>query len=144
MNIHGRDRTAQPQGQATFEMANLRSSTTGLPFVVFISQKGGAQHDVRVRVAPSPKVRADQMSSYALRPLGTGPQGPGCRRAGLPRRHRPQSGGGQRSARAPASPIMTSKRLEPAWPATAMLEILADAAASIILTQGGFDQADPA
>ena len=69
MNIHDRDRTAQPQGQATFEMANLRSSTTGLPFVVFISQKGGAQHDVRVKVAPNPKVRADQMSSYALRPF---------------------------------------------------------------------------
>ncbi len=69
MNIHGRDRTAQPQGQATFEMANLRSSTTGLPFVVFISQKGGAQHDVRVKVAPNPKVRADQMSSYGLRPF---------------------------------------------------------------------------
>ena len=76
MNIQDRNRMAQPQGQATFEMANLRSSTTGLPFVVFISQRGGAQHDVRVKVAPNPKVRPDQMSSYALRPFrlreGTG------------------------------------------------------------------------
>ena len=30
---------------------------TGLPFVVFISQKGGAKHDVRVKVARSAKVR---------------------------------------------------------------------------------------
>ncbi len=49
-------------------MANLRKEKTGLPFIVFISQ-GGAQHDVRVKVAPGPKVQPSEMSSYSLRPF---------------------------------------------------------------------------
>jgi hypothetical protein len=59
----------QPAGQATFEMANLRPQRTGLPFVVFISQKANAPHDVRVKVSPGPKVSPSQMGSYALRPF---------------------------------------------------------------------------
>jgi hypothetical protein len=38
-------------GQASFEMANLRPERTGLPFVVFISQRGGARRDVRIKLA---------------------------------------------------------------------------------------------
>ena len=34
--------------EAPFEMANLFSKHTGLPFVVWISYKGSAQHDIRV------------------------------------------------------------------------------------------------
>ncbi len=49
-------------------MANLRKEKTGLPFIVFISQKDGAQHDVRVKISPAPKVRIDQMSYYSLQP----------------------------------------------------------------------------
>jgi hypothetical protein len=60
----------EPQGQATYEMANLRPATTGLPFVVFISQRGGARHAARVKVSPGPVVREDQMSSYSVRPFG--------------------------------------------------------------------------
>ncbi len=59
----------QPPGQATFEMANLRPKTTGLPFIVFISQRGSAQHDVRLKVSPAPRVQIDQMGTYALRPF---------------------------------------------------------------------------
>lgn len=59
----------EPPGQATFEMANLRPKTTGLPFVVFISQRGNAQHDVRVKVSPGPLVQTSAMSTYALRPF---------------------------------------------------------------------------
>jgi len=42
-------------------MANLRSTRTALPFVVIISQKDGARHDVRVRVArpKGPTLRGD-------------------------------------------------------------------------------------
>ncbi len=29
-------------GEAPFKMTNLRSTATGLPFVVFVSQQGGA------------------------------------------------------------------------------------------------------
>jgi len=58
----------EPEGQASYEMANLRPERTGLPFVVFISQKGGARHDVRVKVAPGAKVRPSEMITVAIRP----------------------------------------------------------------------------
>ena len=55
-------------GQALFEMANLRPERTGLPFVVFISQRGGARHDVRVTLAPGAKVHPSDMITVAIRP----------------------------------------------------------------------------
>ena len=58
----------EPEGQATYEMANLRPERTGLPFVVFISQRGDARHDVRVKVAHAPRVRPAEMVTVALRP----------------------------------------------------------------------------
>ena len=53
---------------APFEMANLFPKHTGLPFVVWISYKGGAQHDVRVKVSPGPKAMPSGMASVAIRP----------------------------------------------------------------------------
>ena len=58
----------QTEGQALFEMANLRPEKTGLPFVVFISQKGGARHDLRVQVARAARVRPSEMITVAIRP----------------------------------------------------------------------------
>src|SRR5438094_215887 len=58
----------EAEGQALFDMANLRPERTGLPFVVFISQKGGARHDVRVKIARAAKVRPSEMATVALRP----------------------------------------------------------------------------
>ena len=55
-------------GQALFDMANLRPERTGLPFVVFISQKGGARHDIRLKIAGGAKVRPSEMVTVALRP----------------------------------------------------------------------------
>jgi hypothetical protein len=55
-------------GQALFEMANLRPERTGLPFVVFISQKSGARHDVQVKIARGAKVRPSEMVMVAVRP----------------------------------------------------------------------------
>jgi hypothetical protein len=55
-------------GQAVFEMANLRPERIGLPFVVFISQKGGLRHDVRVKIARGTKVRPSEMATVAVRP----------------------------------------------------------------------------
>ena len=69
MNVHHAFEAIEAQGQATFGMANLRMEKTGLPFIVFISQKNDALHDVRVKVSPAPRVRLEQMSSYALRPF---------------------------------------------------------------------------
>jgi hypothetical protein len=58
----------EPEGQATFEMANLRPERTGLPLVVFISQRGGARRDIRVKVARIPRVRPSEIVTVALRP----------------------------------------------------------------------------
>jgi hypothetical protein len=58
----------EPDGQASYDMANLRPERTGLPFVVFISQRGGARHDVRVKVAPGAKARPSEMATVAIRP----------------------------------------------------------------------------
>jgi hypothetical protein len=58
----------QDGGQATFDMANLRPDRTGLPYVVFISQKGGARHDVRIKLARAAKVRPSEMLTVAVRP----------------------------------------------------------------------------
>ncbi|MDT8261678.1 hypothetical protein RQ832_00325 [Roseomonas sp. DSM 102946] len=59
----------RPPGQATYGMANLRGKTTGLPFIVFISQKDGARHDVRVKVSDHPRVWENQMGCYGVRPF---------------------------------------------------------------------------
>ena len=58
-------------GQALFDMANIRPERTGLPVVVFVSQKGGARHDVRIKLAPAPRVRASEMITVAVREMIT-------------------------------------------------------------------------
>ena len=47
-------------------MANLSPLFTGLPFVVWISVRGGAKHDIRVKVSKGPK--AQSFITVALRP----------------------------------------------------------------------------
>jgi hypothetical protein len=47
-------------------MTNLRPKTTGLPFTVFVSMKGRARHDVRVKVSRSAK--PEWVASVAVRP----------------------------------------------------------------------------
>jgi len=39
---------------ALFEMANLFPRTTGLPMTIWVSPKGGARHDARVKVSMTP------------------------------------------------------------------------------------------
>jgi hypothetical protein len=56
------------EGQALFETGNLRPARTGLPFVVFVSQCGGARHDVRIKLARAPKVHLSEMVTVAVRP----------------------------------------------------------------------------
>ena len=59
---------AEPEGEGLFEMANLSPKRTGLPFVVWISPKAGAPHDVRVKVSQGPKVHVSELISVAIRP----------------------------------------------------------------------------
>ena len=53
---------------APFEMANLRPEATGLPFVVWISQRGSAQHDVTIKLSRTPRAGPDWIS-VAVRPV---------------------------------------------------------------------------
>jgi hypothetical protein len=55
-------------GQAGFEMANLRPERAGLPFIVFISRKGGSRHNVRVKIARGARVRSSEMITVAIHP----------------------------------------------------------------------------
>jgi hypothetical protein len=54
--------------EALYEMANVFPKHTGLPFVVWMSYKGGAQHDVSVKVSHGPEVLPSEMVSVAIRP----------------------------------------------------------------------------
>lgn len=65
MNDHREVLTA---AEDLFEMANLFPKHTGLPFVVWISYKGGARHDLRVKVSQGPKALPSEMASVAIRP----------------------------------------------------------------------------
>jgi hypothetical protein len=59
---------AVPATEGLYEMANLSPKSTGLPFVVWISPKAGAPHDVRVKVSKSPKVHPAELVSVTIRP----------------------------------------------------------------------------
>jgi hypothetical protein len=53
-----------------FEMANLYPRTTGLPMTVWVSPRGGAQHDARVKVAlrRGDRMSPDETAVVAIRP----------------------------------------------------------------------------
>jgi hypothetical protein len=53
-----------------FELANLSPALTGLPMVVWISERGRSRHDVRVKVSLVPGRRLDpgRMCSVSVRP----------------------------------------------------------------------------
>jgi hypothetical protein len=53
-----------------FLMANLRPADTGLPMVVWVSHRGQARHDVRVKVqqAHGPRMDPGNTASVAVRP----------------------------------------------------------------------------
>jgi hypothetical protein len=53
--------------QDLFEMVNVRPEISGLPFIVWISEKGDARHDVRVKVSPGPRVR-EFSATVSVRP----------------------------------------------------------------------------
>jgi hypothetical protein len=51
-----------------FIMSNLHPKRTGLPFVVWISPRGGAQHDVRVKVSRGPRAMPGEFINVTVRP----------------------------------------------------------------------------
>ena len=60
--------SALETGDDFFLMANLSPLFTGLPFVVWISTRGHARHDIRVKVSRGPKAVPEDLISVALRP----------------------------------------------------------------------------
>jgi hypothetical protein len=59
---------AEPPNDDLFGIANVSPKRTGLPFVVWISPKAGAPHDVRVRVSKRLKTQSTELVSVAIRP----------------------------------------------------------------------------
>lgn len=53
-----------------YTMANLRPAFTGLPMVVWVSERGNAQHDVRVKVCTvhGDRIQYDNTVSVGVRP----------------------------------------------------------------------------
>jgi hypothetical protein len=51
-------------------MANLPSRLTGLPMTVWVSERGGARHDVRIKVNPTHGGHVDyaNLATVAVRP----------------------------------------------------------------------------
>jgi hypothetical protein len=71
----GRPASRAPAASTTaedelFEMANLSPTSTGLPMVVWISERGRARHDARVKVSLVHGRRAhlDETASVSVRP----------------------------------------------------------------------------
>jgi hypothetical protein len=63
--------TAQKSGTVDlFEMANLFPRTTGLPMTVWVSPRGRARHDARIKVclAPGPRMDVTNTAVVGLRP----------------------------------------------------------------------------
>ncbi|MBY0336985.1 MAG: DUF4160 domain-containing protein [Acetobacteraceae bacterium] len=57
--------------EAPFEMANLYPRSTGLPMTVWVSPRGGARHDARVKVC---RVHGNRMSPDELVPVSIRPE----------------------------------------------------------------------
>ena len=53
-----------------FLMSNLYPEDTGLPMTVWVSTKGGARHDARVKanIAHGPRMNADNLAVVSVRP----------------------------------------------------------------------------
>ena len=51
-----------------FLMSNLSPKSTHLPFVVWISPRGGARHDIRVKVSRSYKTKPRELIVVSVRP----------------------------------------------------------------------------
>jgi hypothetical protein len=66
-------RASSPATEETedlFEMANLSPALTGLPMIVWISERGRARHDSRVKVSlvHGRRARPDRTASVSVRP----------------------------------------------------------------------------
>jgi hypothetical protein len=72
MSARGHIKAASDPGEDTdlFEMANLYPRDTGLPMTIWVSPKGNARHDVRIKVClvPGDRMDASNTAVVAARP----------------------------------------------------------------------------
>jgi Domain of unknown function (DUF4160) len=63
-------RPAAGEADDLFEMANLSPALTGLPMIVWISERGHARHDTRVKVSlvHGRRARPNRTASVSVRP----------------------------------------------------------------------------
>lgn len=67
--MHSRKTTArvqEPEEEAPFDMANLYPRDTGLPMTIWVSPRGRARHDVRVKVCTTHGDRMDATNTAAV------------------------------------------------------------------------------
>jgi hypothetical protein len=67
---HRASRATPPTDDGFYDMANLYPRTTGLPMTVWVSARGGARHDVRVKVSRQggDRMVIEDAASVAVRP----------------------------------------------------------------------------
>lgn len=78
MNVHQPIPETPAEEEDFFLMSNLRPKHTGLPMVVWVSNRGNARHDARVKVCrkPGDRIDVDDMAVVGIRPAPTLIEGP--------------------------------------------------------------------
>jgi hypothetical protein len=78
MNVHQPIPEAPVEEEDFFLMSNLRPKDTGLPMVVWVSNRGHARHDARVKVCRTPgdRIDVDDLAVVGVRPVPTLIEGP--------------------------------------------------------------------
>ena len=73
MNAHQPISGAPVEEDDFFLMSNLRPKHTGLPMVVWVSNRGHARHDARVKVSQTPgdRIDVDDLAVVGIRPTPT-------------------------------------------------------------------------
>ncbi|RYG08889.1 MAG: DUF4160 domain-containing protein [Caulobacteraceae bacterium] len=78
MNVHQPRPDTPLEEEDFFDMANLRPKSTGLPMTVWVSHRGRARHDARVKVCRTPgdRMDVDDLAVVGIRPTATLIDGP--------------------------------------------------------------------
>lgn len=78
MNVHQPTPKTPVEEDDFFDMSNLRPKHTGLPMVVWVSHRGRARHDARVKVCRTPgdRIDIDDMAVVGIRPTPALIEGP--------------------------------------------------------------------
>ncbi len=73
MNLHRPIPDTAAEEEDFFLMSNLRPKDTGLPMVVWVSNRGHARHDARVKVCRTPgdRIDVDDLAVVGVRPVPT-------------------------------------------------------------------------